>query len=206
MEVKPHDLIRIKGHSYLVTNVQEPEWVKVALTQAPYVVVRRASMEKGYIPVGIRGQHRHERFAAFLPYDAVAEVITPEQLVTQKQWKQSSRYYQLPILQALDDIYEIFQLYDLVWGPVGSVGFELVSGIPTVKDASDLDIIVRLSHFPSIETAKQLVAELTRIPIRMDVQLEIPAGAVSLLEYSQGSHRILLKSLCGPKLISHPYR
>ncbi|KYD13178.1 malonate decarboxylase holo-ACP synthase [Saccharococcus caldoxylosilyticus] len=206
MEVNPHDLIRIKGYSYLITDAQEPEWVKVALTQAPYVVVRRAPMEKGHIPIGIRGQQRHERFAAFLPQDAVTEVITPEQLVTQKQWKQSSRYYQLPILQALDDIYEIFQLYDLVWGPVGSVGFELVSGIPTVKDASDLDIIVRLPHFPSIETARQLVAELTRIPIRMDVQLEIPAGAVSLLEYSQGSQLILLKSVCGPKLISHPYR
>jgi phosphoribosyl-dephospho-CoA transferase len=206
MEVNPHDLIRIKGHSYLVTDVQEPEWVKVALTQAPYVVVRRAPMEKGYIPVGVRGHHRHERFAAFLPQDAVIEIITPEQLVTQKQWKQSSRYYVLPILQALDDIYEVFQLYDLVWGPVGSVGFELVSGIPTVKDTSDLDIVVRLPHFPSIETARQLVAELTRIPIRMDVQLEIPAGAVSLLEYSQGSQLILLKSVCGPKLISHPYR
>ncbi|GMB08080.1 malonate decarboxylase holo-ACP synthase [Thermolongibacillus altinsuensis] len=204
MELNPHDLLRIKDRSSLIIDGQEPEWVAAALTLAPYVVVRRAPIEKGYIPVGIRGHHRHERLAAFLHKDDVGDTITPQQLVVQKQWRKSLRYHQLQVLQALDDINEIFTFYRFVWGPVGSVGFELVTGVPTVKDTSDLDIVVLLSCFPSVKTAQQLVTELTCLPIRVDVQLETPLGAVSLVEYSHGKERILLKSIHGPQLIWHP--
>jgi len=174
--------------------------------QAPYTVVRRAAIVEGSIPVGIRGQYRHERFATLLSDRMIAEVISPEQLVRQKKWKQAPRYDQLAILKVLDDLDQLFQLYHFAWGPVGSVGFELASGVSVVKDnASDLDIILRLPYFPSLEIAKQLVAELTRIPVRIDVQLDLPIGSVSLAEYSNGGKRLLLRSIYGPKWIAHPY-
>ncbi|MBB6284138.1 malonate decarboxylase holo-ACP synthase [Geobacillus subterraneus] len=204
MELNPHDLIRIKDCADFISSVQMPEWARRSLIQAPYTVVRRAAIVRGSIPIGIRGQHRHERFATFLSDRMIAEVISPEQLVRQKKWKQTPRYDQLTILKVLDDLDQLFQLYHFVWGPVGSVGFELASGVPTVKDMSDLDIILRLIDFPALETVKQLVMQLIRIPVRVDVQLELPIGSISLLEYLSEGDRILLKSIHGPKLIAHP--
>jgi len=206
MELNPHDLIRIKDCADFISSVQMPEWARRSLMQAPYTVVRRAAIVEGSIPVGIRGQYRHERFATLLSDRMIAEVISPEQLVRQKKWKQAPRYDQLAILKVLDDLDQLFQLYHFAWGPVGSVGFELASGVSVVKDnASDLDIILRLPYFPSLEIAKQLVAELTRIPVRIDVQLDLPIGSVSLAEYSNGGKRLLLRSIYGPKWIAHPY-
>jgi phosphoribosyl-dephospho-CoA transferase len=205
MDVKPHDLLRVKDITQLITISTEPEWVKEELTLAPYVVVRRAPIENGKIPVGIRGKSRDQRFAAFLKWNAVAEHVAPEQFVSQKAWKKSPRYHQIHALRVLDLVDEIFLSYQLSWGPTGSVGFELASGMPTVTAKSDVDIVVRAPDFLSVETAKKIVRELSHFPVRIDPQIETPNGAISLIEYSRGENPILLRTAEGPQLIANPW-
>ncbi|MGQ7277389.1 malonate decarboxylase holo-ACP synthase [Brevibacillus thermoruber] len=205
MDVKPHDLLRVTDITRLVTRPTEPEWVNEALTLAPFVVVRRAPIENGKIPVGIRGKSRTQRIAAFLERNAVALHVAPEQFVSQKAWKKSPRYQRIKALRVLDFIENVFLTYHLSWGPTGSVGFELASGVPTVTDKSDVDIVVRAPHFLSVETAKQIVCELSKSPVRIDPQLETPKGAISLIEYSRDDPPMLLRTEEGPRLIGNPW-
>jgi phosphoribosyl-dephospho-CoA transferase len=173
------------------------------LLHAPFVVVRRAPIQNGNIPIGIRGKSRGERFAAFLPKEAVAECLTPEQLAEQKGLKQSPRRFSMKALLALDFVDELFKSYDISWGPVGSVGFELASDVPTVTEMSDLDIVVRVPYFFPVETAKKLVDELNKAPVRIDTQLETPNGAISLNEYARGDQFLLFRTMEGPRLVKN---
>ncbi|WP_255286708.1 MULTISPECIES: phosphoribosyl-dephospho-CoA transferase MdcG domain-containing protein [unclassified Bacillus (in: firmicutes)] len=47
--------------------------------------------------------------------------------------------------------------------------------------------------------------ELKKCPVRVDVQVETPAGAFSLVEYARGSGQVLIKTMFGPKLSSNPW-
>jgi phosphoribosyl-dephospho-CoA transferase len=78
MDIRVHDLLRINDIDHLITTSPKPEWVHESLLHAPFVVVRRAPIQNGNIPIGIRGKSQGERFAAFLPKEAVAECVTPE--------------------------------------------------------------------------------------------------------------------------------
>ncbi|MDQ0245512.1 phosphoribosyl-dephospho-CoA transferase [Bacillus fengqiuensis] len=205
MDIRTHDLLRLNNLSSLITTHPEPEWVHEALTLAPFAVVRRAPIEKGEIPVGIRGSSRSERFAAFILKESIIERITPENLVEQKAWKQSPRQHEVHALGCLDRVDEILQFYELPWGPGGSVGFELASGIATVTAASDLDIVVRPPSFLSIEKAEGILQEFRALSVRIDAQVETPNGAISLIEYARGESQVLLRTMDGPRLVKDPW-
>ena len=118
-----------------------PAWVPTSLTRAAWVVVRRARAPAGLIPVGVRGRTRAERFAALLAPDAVAARVTPEDLVRARAgatWSARAGY-----LRVLDAVDELFASLGLAWGPTGSVGFELATGVAAAGTASDLDVVVR---------------------------------------------------------------
>lgn len=205
MDIKAHDLLRLNNLSSLIATHPEPEWVQEALTKAPFAVVRRAPVKNGEIPVGIRGSSRSERFAAFILEESITEHITPESLVEQKAWKQSPRRNEIYALGCLDRIDEILQFYQLPWGPGGSVGFELASGMATVTAASDLDIVVRPPSFLSIEEAEGILHEFSTLPVKVDAQVETPNGAISLIEYVRGGSQILLRTMDGPRLVKNPW-
>lgn len=59
----------------------------------------------------------------------------------------------------------------MIWGPTGSVGFELASGVESVTAASDFDIVVRAPSFLSIKTAKVITKELLTVITKVDIQL-----------------------------------
>ena len=182
-----------------------PAWVPASLTQAHWVVVRRVRTPAGFIPVGVRGRTRGERFAALLAQNDVAACVTPEDLAAARGWRHLSRARWVGSLRLLDAVDELFASLDLVWGPTGSVGFELATGVAAAGTASDLDVVVRAPEPWPLENAREIADRLNRLPARVDAQLDVPSGAVMLAEYACGG-RVLLRTPGGPRLTRDPWR
>jgi phosphoribosyl-dephospho-CoA transferase len=92
------------------------------------------------------------------------------------------------------------------WGPGGSVGFELASGVRSTTPASDLDIVLGAAASMARADAARLHAELSALTVRIDVLLETPNGAVALAEYAKSAGAILLRSPQGPRFARDPWR
>jgi phosphoribosyl-dephospho-CoA transferase len=205
MELAPHDLLRPGSADALVYGGSKPAWVADALAQALFVVVRRAPLINDLVPVGVRGQSRSERFAAYLPLSAIAERITPEQLAAVSAWKGNPRVNGVAALRALERIAALLATSGLAWGPTGSIGFELASGVPTATPSSDLDLLLRAPHKLSLSVARNIYSALASVPVRLDVQIETVAGAIALCEYVRGEPAVLLRTCNGPRLVSNPW-
>ena len=182
-----------------------PAWVPTSLSRAPWVVVRRARGPAGFIPVGVRGSTRAERFAALLAPDAVAARVTPEDLIAERVWHHVPRARRMGPIRVLDAVDVLFSSLGLVWGPTGSVGFELATGVAAAGTASDLDVVVRAPEPWPLESAREIVDHLNRLPTCVDAQLDTPAGVVMLNEYARGD-RVLLRTPDGPRLTWDPWR
>jgi phosphoribosyl-dephospho-CoA transferase len=182
-----------------------PAWVPESLARAPWVVVRRARTQAGLIPVGVRGRARGERFAAWLAPDAVAARVTPEYLAAARCWRHVPRARRVGSLRVLDAVDELCTSLGLAWGPTGSVGFELATGVPSTGVASDLDVVIRAPQPWSLEYAREMADCLNRLPARVDAQLDTTAGAVTLAEYACGGH-VLVRTPDGPRLTRDPWR
>lgn len=205
MEVRPHDLLRIDGPDALRNQTTCPLWVQSALERAPYVVVRRQGARIGMVAVGVRGQTRSERYAAFLPTHAIRQRITPEELAQARGWTTSPRFSTSQALQALVVVADVLEAGEVAWGPVGSVGFELASGQPTVTGSSDLDVIISAPGRLSQASARMLSTRLSSLPVRVDIQVETPFGAFALLEYAREMFRVVLRTPDGPRLVQDPW-
>lgn len=197
MELNPHDLLEVDSVTDLISYSPMPDWVEMSIAKAPFVVVRRARASEGLVAVGVRGSMRNERFAAFLPVDHIVRWIKPEQLVQERKWSKQSK----DIFCCLERVSHLMKVHSLMWGPVGSVGFELVSGKEMTRKTSDIDIVIRFSEGFTTRFAKELEAELKKIQVRVDVQLEAMEGAFSLSEYAaSGDKPVLLRTMDGPML------
>jgi phosphoribosyl-dephospho-CoA transferase len=203
-----HALLRLRSLDDLDWETQRPEWAQAALQRAPWVVVRRAVHPACVWPVGVRGRLRSERCAAWLPDRAVAECVTPQLLAASRAWH---RHYQgerrNPALAVLDELAAIFTAHghDGRWGPVGSVGFELATAVPSTTPTSDLDLVLQADKALTRSDAVRLHAELSRLPVRMDVLVETPLGAVALAEYAAAPAATLLRTAHGPRLVCDPW-
>jgi phosphoribosyl-dephospho-CoA transferase len=187
-------------------NVDSPEercplWVEHSLREAPLVVVRRAKSFAEIIPVGVRGSLRNQRFAAFLAPVSIRRRITPEQLSATGGRLSKARIQEIAGLKALAVIEEQLASFSLAYGPTGSIGFELASGLPTATSASDLDLLIRAPERLPIQLAQELVSIFSGRPCRVDAQLETPRGALSLAEYASGQRPLLLRQDGGPILV-----
>ena len=203
--MRPHDMLRLTSGAGLRHVKSVPAWVPTSLSRAPWVVVRRARGPAGLIPVGVRGSTRAERFAALLAPDAVAARVTPEDLIAERVWHHMPRARWLGPLRVLDTVDELFSSLGLVWGPTGSVGFELATGVAVAGNASDLDVVVRSPEPWPLESAREIAHHLNGLPVRVDAHLDTPAGAVMLNEYARGE-RVLLRTPEGPRLTWDPWR
>jgi phosphoribosyl-dephospho-CoA transferase len=203
--VRPHDMLHLTSVAGLRHEETVPAWVPTSLARAPWVVVRRARAPADLIPVGVRGSTRAERFAALLAPDAVAARVTPEDLVAERVWHHMPRVRRVESLRVLEAVDELFSSLGLVWGPTGSVGFELATGVAAVGTASDLDVVVRAPEPWPSESTREIADHLNRLPTRVDAQLDTPVGAVMLAEYARGG-RVLLRTPDGPRLTWDPWR
>lgn len=199
-----HDLLEAVRSDAVLADIAVPGWVTERLARAPLVVVRRAPSRQGYLPVGVRGNTRSERFAAWLSPSDIKARIAPEHLVRRRAWQFTQRSAHVLHFALLERVAQEMRAHGLAWGPVGSVGYELASGVAAVTATSDLDLIVRARAEFSRKTARALAAKLTCLQIPVDVQLETPYGAVALSEYASGS-RVALRTTYGPRLVDNPW-
>jgi phosphoribosyl-dephospho-CoA transferase len=202
-----HALLRIAAPDVLQSDTPPPEWVVQELRRAPWVVVRRASVREGLIPVGVRGAARCMRFAAWLPPGEVRQALNPLELAARRGWRAHPRAALAPALAALGKVEECMQRVGLAscWGPTGSVGFELASGCATATPHSDLDLMVQADAPLAGEAAAAVLAEFISLPVTVDVLLETPYGAVALAEYVSAPRPILLRTATGGRLTSDPW-
>ncbi|HUL46892.1 MAG TPA: malonate decarboxylase holo-ACP synthase [Steroidobacteraceae bacterium] len=209
-EPSTHALLRIAhAEAWVTAGTVAPAalapWARTALARAPWVVVRRARSRDGLIPVGVRGHDRAERLAAWLHPDAVLECLTPQELAARSGWRSARRRAQVPALAALEAVAALMRHHELRWGPCGSVGFELASGVATASENSDLDLVVEAHAALPRATAVALAAALAQLPVRADVLLEGPHGAVALEEYAARRAPLMLRTLDGPRIAHHPW-
>jgi len=205
MELKTHDLLKIKDVNQFLKYIQQNNWINEAIRRAPFVVVRRSILTSSLIPVGIRGFERSQRFAASLSYNNISDKISPEQISKSKLWETNEHIKNTKIYNVLQSIDYILEQEGLSWGPTGSTGFELVSGMPTVNKNSDLDIIIRAKKPLDLNTAIRVKEKLDEIPFVIDSLIETPEGSISLIEYSKNIHPILLRTVNGPYLVTDPW-
>ncbi len=195
--VRVHDLLWISKDAELLS-LGQPTWVRDAVRQSSVVVVRRADAPPGFIPVGIRGSSRGQRHAAFLRKADVLACRTPESLAAEQVWHEASAALPLPLLRALKIVGEFSKGNHLVWGPIGSVGYQLATGTPVTGATSDLDMLVRCDAFLRRECLRALHTIHPGL-VRVDVILEGPTGAVALEEYLQ-DRPALIKTIRGPRI------
>jgi phosphoribosyl-dephospho-CoA transferase len=95
---------------------------------------------------------------------------------------------------------------DMTWGPGGSVGYELASGIRAVRAESDLDCIFFAPRKLDIKEAYDLWRMISSAPGKVDALVETPFCGFSLEEFATTSPRkILLRTSEGRMLGSNPW-
>ena len=219
---RPHDLLWVRSMGDLEISQPLPDWVQSNWQACAPVVVRREQLNDiGRIPVGVRGKGRSERFSAVVRRSAVARRVSPEQLVPSEAWNKESmgspgqpaawfnELRSFPAVQALLRVAPLLCATGLTWGPAGSVGFALASGLPVLHCGSDLDLVVRA---PSPLTRKQMyllqMVQFLLCHCRIDMQIDTGRGGFAFMEWiriSDSPKTVLLKTDNGPFMTSDPW-
>jgi phosphoribosyl-dephospho-CoA transferase len=193
---RPHDLLRLSGSAALPAGA--PAWAVRALCGTPWVVVRRGPASQHLIPVGVRGTTRSERYATSVAPDDVCEVVAPEDLA-----HSASPGRDLPAIRTLDLLRPLLDGTGLVWGPTGSVGFELATGHATATPDSDLDLVVRTCGVAdALAALMRLHHAFGSRAARVDCQVETPSGAVALAELVGAQPDVMMRTAEGPRLLA----
>jgi phosphoribosyl-dephospho-CoA transferase len=202
-----HDLIRLREPIALGVNAPVPPWIEPMLRRSPWVVVRRGHVRDGMVPVGVRGLRRSERFAAFVAVAEIDDRLSPEDLTDSRYIIEKKRKDAVPALAALAGVAAILARSGGRWGPGGSVGFEIATGVATATASSDLDLILRHERPLEPNKATDLLAALAEAaaPARIDVMLETPVGGVSLADLAAVHAQVLIRTPFGPRLALDPW-
>ena len=201
---RTHDLLRVREPSAVTADAPAPPWVEPALKRSPWVVVRRGCARCGRMPVGVRGATRSQRFAAWVSVADVVDCRRPEELWGGDRRPSSSGR---AALAALGRVAPLLARSGCSWGPAGSVGFELATGVATANESSDLDIILRHPNRLDWNDAKTLYDALAEAsaPVRIDVLVETPQGGVLLADLVTTHGVVLVRTLDGPRLTDDPW-
>ena len=201
--VRAHDLLWITEDSELFPEAQ-PAWVRDALSRMPVVVARRAEAPPGFAAVGIRGRSRELRFAALVKLSDIRNLRTPESLASERGWRENHAGLPAGVREALALFDELSGREEFVWGPAGSVGYQLATGLPVTTDESDLDVLIRCDVLPDRLLLSSVRDLAKKSSARFDVILEGPPGAVALEELH--SHDVLLKTSQGPRIATFSWQ
>jgi phosphoribosyl-dephospho-CoA transferase len=164
--------------------------------------------EQDRVPVGIRGQDRSQRWAAWCPIEAIQQVVTPAQLLERLNGTSHGDSDVSPVHRGLCYLAAAWQWFTKShWGPGGSLGFELATGIRVTTPQSDLDIIIFADeHLPRSDALKLLASAIT-LDLPVDIRVETPICGFSLSEYAAVTgNPILLRTPAGPILGRDPWR
>ncbi len=202
--LEPHTLVKISSVEQVDTDEEIPEWVSTIFKVATYVIVRRGPQE-GKIPVGIRGYEKYQRFAGWIAAKDIVKTITPGETVAYLNSVSGIRA-KLPAFRVANKVIPLLKGYE--WGIGGSLQFELATGLPMVKQSSDLDIIMQRPQTKmEISTAKELLESLKIIAgTHADIQIVNGQNGFSLEEYvQQRSSKMMMKTEHGPQLVMDPW-
>ena len=198
MPARIHDLLEIDVPRLLREHPAVPQWAAESLQRIPFVVVRRGSTTEHEIPVGVRGARRSERWATSCHPSLVKRLLTPEELLDLEIPER------MPALRAL---HLLKQRWRQVWGPGGSVGFELATGAPVVTPDSDLDAVIYAAQPFDMSEARSLLESTRDLPTAVDVRVETPRVGFSLAEYvGREGATLLLRTPTGAVLGADPWR
>ena len=199
-----HDLLEIESGSLATGSVAQPSWVTKMLIDCPWVVGRRGEAPGGYIAVGVRGADRRERWGAYCAEHHVKRIARPPTLLA--LGRTAGRIYRTPAFVALREVIKKWRGVPFLWGPTGSVGFELATGRPVTTEASDLDLAIRAPSPIGVEQARWLWDRVLGLQTKVDVRVETPLCGFSLEEYACASPaKILLRFPDAPRLGDHPW-
>ena len=203
-----HDLIRLREPIALTVNAPLPSWVEPVLRRTPWVVVRRGAVRDRMMPVGVRGMTRQQRFAAFLAVAEITDRLSPEDLAASPYVIERERKDAVPALAALTRVATVLACRGQRWGPGGSIGFEIATGVAAATPSSDLDLILRQDRRLGPDEAVDLRAALVEAaaPARVDVLLETPGGGVLLADLAARPEQVLVRTPKGPRLTADPWR
>lgn len=202
-ELHIHDLILLRSETAVTSTDGGPACPYLNPNQRPWVVVRRGRISDGLIPVGVRGSQRHERCAGFTGLSEVLEIRRPDQL--RLLLAEDSRRA-LQAFRTLSYLESHLVGLDMTWGPGGSVGYELASGIRAVRAESDLDFILFAPRKLDIKEAQDLWRMISSAPGNVDALVETPSCGFSLKEFVTTSPRkILLRTNDGRIFGSNPW-
>ncbi|EXA97574.1 malonate decarboxylase holo-[acyl-carrier-protein] synthase [Acinetobacter sp. 1295259] len=176
-----------------------PHWVREVLQRGDPVVVRRAITPENQVAVGIRGQFRHQRYAAQMPRIAINRQLKPEEL-THVDLQQFEH-----LAERLQSISSIMKNFSGCWGYTGSFGFELATGIKTVTQQSDIDLLIRAEQPFAKKQAIELLENFQQAGLNVDIQLQLPQGGLALKEWAGNSGKVLLKRSDGAVLVENPW-
>ncbi|MDS7935557.1 malonate decarboxylase holo-ACP synthase [Acinetobacter sp. V91_7] len=197
LDLEAHDLLWGMAADCLADDA--PLWVKEVLQRGDPVVVRREITPVDQVAVGIRGQFRHQRYAAQMPRSAITKQLKPEVLsnVDTQQFEHLAER-----LQSISNIMKSFSGY---WGYTGSFGFELATGIETVTQQSDIDLLIRAEQPFAKKQAVELLENFQQAGLNVDIQLQLPQGGLALKEWARNSGKVLLKRADGAVLVENPW-
>ena len=184
--------------------VAELDWIKDALRECHWVIVRRPPAPDGRVSIGVRGSDRRQRWGGFAPYDQIVRFVSPTHLRSALIGKNRLN---LPAMQSLCFLEVELSSLSLEWGPGGSVGYELASKRPVVHAKSDLDLVIRSAERFDRNFAEEFLTILLASPGKVDCRIETPWCGFSLEEYvlSQ-AESLLVRTPTGPRLSKDPWQ
>lgn len=200
-----HDFLFLGDEEAFVSSIAPEPWVDEVLRKTRTVVVRRGPRPGVLIPVGVRGKTIAQRCAGFISPASVLEKIKPEQIVEKRAWLSSPRRDEVTALRHLETVAHAWLPYNVLWGPVGTIGFELVTGLPVSEMNSNLDLLIRTEQRIPLDLAQRLMETSKSTAIEVDVHLETPQGGIALEEYLRQSPKLLVYTDAGPKLVPDPW-
>jgi len=205
---RPHDLLWVTDPMALQCDVSLPRWAQSALRKdTPLVVRRDVAASPNLVPVGLRGKNRSERLGGWVSRDCIVRRVGPEDLRSDGVRRSRPSLAHLPALRALAKLAPALEAIGLAWGPTGSVGYALATGLPVLRAESDLDLLVRAPCKPNSEQRAQLIALAAGAGHRLDIQIDSGRGAFAFAEWAAGGERrrVLLKTNHGPVLTDDPW-
>jgi phosphoribosyl-dephospho-CoA transferase len=199
-----HDLLRIDPDWVTACSIAQPPWVRASLIACPWVVLRRTQASVGQLAVGIRGATRGERWGGFCAKGLISEIVRPAELLALA--RSSTHILRPPAFGALQQVIESWRDLSLLWGPTGSVGFELATGRPVTTETSDLDIAIWAPQRIAVAQARFLWDRVTALQTKVDVRVETSECGFFLEEYVRtSSGRILLRYPDGLRFGDDPW-
>jgi phosphoribosyl-dephospho-CoA transferase len=206
--IRPHYLVKIDtaAISFGTRSFNEsvPASVRRELEETNFVVVRRGVITESWVPIGIRGPERFQRWAAWYPRYAIQQIVKPMDLLTRVN--PGNDRNALPAHRALQSLMNAWRSLIYPWGPAGSLGFEVATGKPTTTLQSDLDVVIYADNPLSRRDAQRLLTSANDLEVSVDIRIETPMCGFSLTEYATSPTKtILLRTCNGPILGTDPW-